>query len=47
MQKQFKSMRGRGGKGNRGRGGRGGGQNKGKGSFPKNSETVPKKEPKN
>ena len=44
MQKQFQSMRGKGGKGNRG--GRGG-KNRGRGSFPKNSENIPKKEPKN
>ena len=46
IQKQFKSMRGKGGKGNKGRRGQGG-KNKGKGSFPKNSENIPKKEPKN
>ena len=47
VQKQFKSMRGKAGKGNKGRGGGQGGKNKGKGSFPKNSENIPKKEPKN
>ena len=46
VQKQFKAMRGKGGKGNRGRGGGQGGKNKGKGYFPKNPENV-KKEPKN